>query len=70
MIEDDDPLTSEILNECATKAFGEAAKKAMKVAGSVVTVRGDWVVRLYPDGSFKKLEKLGRSRYERQNDYP
>lgn len=57
-ITDDDPLTKEILSECATKAWGDAAKEAMKIAGSVVTVKDGWLVRIYKSGKTIKIKRI------------
>jgi hypothetical protein len=51
-------LTKEALNRATRKGSMQAAKQAMEIAGSVVTVKDGWVVRQFRNGSIERLEKL------------
>lgn len=51
-------LTKKVLNRAVNSGVKKASRKAMTTAGSVVVVKGDWVVRRYDDGRFTEIKKL------------
>lgn len=51
-------LTKRLLKRQASKAVVEAAENAMEVAGYVIRVEDEWVVKEYKDGTIERLEKL------------
>jgi len=51
-------LTKRIVKRQAKKAIDEASENAMEVAGYVIRVEDDWVVKEYKDGSIEQIEKL------------
>ncbi len=51
-------LTKRILLRTSKKAIQEAFYRAMNIAGYVVKVQNEWVVREYKDGTIKKILKL------------
>jgi hypothetical protein len=51
-------LTKRLLKRAAREAGKEASAKAMEVAGHLVVVRENSVVRIYPDGREEHLKDL------------
>lgn len=51
-------ITKRILWQSSLRAVMLASKKAMRIAGYVVKVQNEWVVREYKDGTIQKILKL------------
>ena len=51
-------LTKRILISAARSAIRKAAKETMDIMGYNVVVKNGWVVKIYPDGTIEKLERL------------
>lgn len=51
-------ITKRILLRTSQKAIKFASQKAMLIAGYIVKVQNEWVVREYKDGTIEKILKL------------
>ena len=51
-------ITKRILVRTSLRAAKIASEKAMRIAGHVVKVQNEWVVREYKDGTIQKILKL------------
>jgi hypothetical protein len=51
-------LTKRILISAARTGGRKAAKETMDIMGYNVVVKNGWVVKVYPDGTIEKLERL------------
>ena len=51
-------LTKRILVSAARSGIRKAAKETMDIMGFNVIVKDGWVVKIYPDGTIEKLERL------------
>ncbi len=58
-------LTKRVLKKAAARSVSDASDNAMRVAGSLVTVKGNWLVREYRDGKIEKTEKLPSAKKEK-----
>lgn len=54
-------LTKRHINSATRKGLGEASDLAMKTAGSVVAVEGNWVVRKHEDGTVEKIKGFDKA---------
>lgn len=54
-------LTKRILVRVARAAGKKAAQETMDIMGYNVVVKNGWVVKLFPDGTTEKLERLETS---------
>ena len=51
-------LTTERLRSWTNQAFDKASDEAMEVAGHVVRVEEEWIVKEFADGSIEKIKPL------------
>jgi hypothetical protein len=51
-------ISKRILVSCTTKAIKEAAENAIKVAGYLIRVEREWLVKEHVDGTIERIEKL------------
>ena len=51
-------ITKRILLQTSYRAIKLASKKAMRIAGYIVKVQNEWVVREDKDGTIEKILKL------------
>jgi len=51
-------ISKRILVSCTTKAINEAAENAMKIAGYLIRVEKEWLVKDHFDGTIERIKKL------------
>lgn len=54
-------LTTRILKRVSRKATNDAAKRAMEIAGYIITVREGRVVKEYKDGTIEEISTIDNS---------